>query len=78
MTNNCSLASLTVEVFKTNVTQATQAMALVTRIQTAFGFEHVNFDLEDCDRILRVEGFDIDPLAIILLLRSEGYLAEVL
>ena len=69
---------ITVEVFKTKVATPSQANALVAKIQTVFGFEQVNFDLEDCDRILRVEGPGIDASAIILFLQSQGCQAEIL
>jgi hypothetical protein len=68
-----------VEVFKTNVTSVRQARELVVMIESCFEVERVNFDLEDCDRILRIEvkdHFDIDSL--INLLRRIDVKAEVL
>lgn len=38
----------------------------------------INFDLEDCDRILRVEAESISYQTIIELLNKNGFLAEVL
>jgi hypothetical protein len=67
-----------VEVFKTNVLHQQDAEMLVTRLYQEFGYE-ANFDLQDCDKILRVKAFQmiIDSLVIELLV-SAGFIAEVL
>lgn len=44
-----------VEVFKTNVETGEQARQLVHLIHENFPYYTVNFDLEDCDKILRVK-----------------------
>jgi hypothetical protein len=43
-----------VEVFKTNITCPEKAMQLVEAIHQNFAAYTANFDLDDCDRILRV------------------------
>ena len=43
-----------VEVFKTNVADPERAKWLVDQIERNFANCKVNFDLDDCDRILRV------------------------
>jgi hypothetical protein len=43
-----------IEVFKTNINCAQQAGQLVEQIQRHFAGYKANFDLDDCDRILRV------------------------
>ena len=45
-----------VEVFKTNVYEPCQSIMLVRILYNYFPDHRINFDLEDCDRILRVEG----------------------
>ena len=68
-----------VEVFKTNVTNTHQARMLVGMIQDRFEGYKVNFDLDDCDHILRVESakmIEADPL--VNLLKDMGVKAEVL
>ena len=68
-----------VEVFKTNVTNNHQAQDLVDVIQYHFRDYKVNFDLDDCDHILRIEcnrEVAIDPM--ILFLSAMGVDAEVL
>ncbi|WP_347050625.1 hypothetical protein [Flavobacterium olei] len=48
-----------VEVFKTNVYKESQKEDVMAIIQTKFPDYKINFDLEDCDKILRVEGKDL-------------------
>lgn len=71
---------MTVEVFKTNVIEPDQAKMLVRRIQAAFGNYAANFDLDDCDKILRVEtkAPRIQVSALIAMLKDLGFSAEVL
>lgn len=44
-----------IEVFKTNVSTRAHARQLVQVIQQTFEGYSANFDLEDCDRILRIK-----------------------
>ncbi|MBP0904254.1 hypothetical protein ACFSKN_16285 [Mariniflexile gromovii] len=44
-----------VEVFKTNITKQKQAKQVLEKLKKAFPDYKINFDLEDCDNILRVE-----------------------
>jgi hypothetical protein len=69
-----------VEVFKTTVKDAFVAKKLIGQIHQHFEGYHANFDLEDCDRILRIKNPNgaICAHAIILLLERNGYAAEVL
>lgn len=69
-----------VEVFKTNVKDSDQARILIDEIQKTFDDYTVNFDLEDCDRILRVKssnGF-IQASRLVGMLKNFGFDAEVL
>ncbi len=68
-----------VEVFKTNVADPERAKWLVDQIERSFINCKVNFDLDDCDRILRVvfEG-KLQSDLLIDLLKNVGYKAEVL
>lgn len=67
-----------VEVFKTNVQRQKQARILEEALASQFPSIKINFDLEDCDKILRVEGKKLAPDKIIKLLHSNGYLCQVL
>lgn len=69
-----------IEVFKTNVKNPDHANMLLGHIHQTFQNYRANFDLEDCDKILRVacsSGF-IQPTCLINLLRDFGFYAEVL
>lgn len=69
-----------VEVFKTNVTTQEDASMLLQEIGKVFENHKVNFDLDDCDRILRVHSLHcaIDSKEYISLLKSFGFMAEIL
>jgi len=69
-----------IEVFKTNVNEEAQAKRLLRQIHITFQDYQANFDLEDCDRILRVKSLsgEVDPYFIIGILRKSGWNAEIL
>ena len=69
-----------VEVFKTDVLNRDYANMIVNQIHSAFNNYQANFDLEDCDHILRVKsgGSIIRSSCVIGLLLSLGCRAEVL
>ena len=68
-----------VEVFKTTVEDYDVAARLIAKLEGTFSDYAVNFDLEDCDRILRVQCENgVDPGFIIAMIRSNGFDAEVL
>lgn len=67
-----------VEVFKTNVWTDWDAEALVELLCRYFPGCKINFDLEDRDKILRVEGEDLLCDKIKVLVRENGFLCEAL
>ncbi len=67
-----------VEVFKTNVEEPKASKQIIRMLLEQFPFHKINFDLSDCDRILRVEGENISPDRIIELINSSGFCCEVL
>jgi hypothetical protein len=78
--NNIPEPDIMVEVFKTNVAESDHAKMLVAQIHRAFTHYSANFDLDDCDRILRVQSTSGYVMAgpVIDLLRDLGFYAEVL
>ena len=44
----------------------------------AFPSFRINFDLSDCDKVLRVEGDDIEAVRIMILVKESGFSCEVL
>jgi len=69
-----------VEVFKTDVTNCEDAKLLTAHIEKNFNGYTANFDLDDCDLILRVQYLDgpIKADQIIYLLDEFGFKAEIL
>ncbi|MBS1524054.1 MAG: hypothetical protein JST19_00305 [Bacteroidetes bacterium] len=67
-----------VEVFKTNVRGKRQARALLNILSDRFPLLRINFDLDDCDKILRVEGDAICQESITELVAENGYACDVL
>ncbi|TWI95098.1 hypothetical protein JN11_04527 [Mucilaginibacter frigoritolerans] len=67
-----------IEVFKTNVENSKQAAALLYLLQDQLPSAEINFDLEDCDNILRVKGNYFCPSNIIQTLADYGFECSVL
>lgn len=69
-----------VEVFSTNITTEITAKRISQRINEHYPDYQVHFDLEDCDRILRVEcvGQKIDVGGVIALVSENDFFAGVL
>ncbi|HYH56177.1 MAG TPA: hypothetical protein VD772_06160 [Anseongella sp.] len=69
-----------IEVFKTNVRDRAQAARLLRRIHRSFAGYEANFDLDDCDNILRVKCHAglVQPASLVRLLAGFGVRAEVL
>ena len=67
-----------VEVFKTNVEQIEHSEMLIDQIINQIPNGDINFDLEDCDKILRIEAESVSNQLIIEILHQNGYHAEVL
>lgn len=67
-----------VEVFKTNVQCLEDARRVLQKLAVHFPEHRINFDLTDCDNILRVEGENILPCTIISLLGDSAYECTVL
>ena len=67
-----------VEVFKTNVEEVFAANRLVVLLLKHFPKSKINFDLHDCDNILRVEGKDFIAEKIMQLVNENGFTCKVL
>ncbi|WP_336515017.1 hypothetical protein [Pollutibacter soli] len=69
-----------IEVFKTGVCQQREAERLINEITDLFPGYKANFDLDDCDHILRIESISrkIETEKVISLLNKTGYEAEIL
>ncbi|PTR00030.1 hypothetical protein C8P68_102861 [Mucilaginibacter yixingensis] len=68
----------TVEIFKTNVCEPRTGQRLIKKLLRHYPEARINFDLEDCDRVLRVEGRLLSSEQIAATLQNEGFECEVL
>jgi hypothetical protein len=62
-----------VEVFKTNIDEEKLAKKLTSKLLQHFPHCKINFDLQDCDNILRIEGQEIVAEKIIQVVNTHGY-----
>lgn len=67
-----------VEVFKTNVYDAETADEIARHLVGLIPGGRVSFDLEDCDKILRIENESINPDKIKTFLSEKGFNCEIL
>lgn len=67
-----------VEVFKTNVTEESKAVEIISILSCHLPACKINFDLQDCDNILRVKGDIVSCTQIIELVNSTGFVCSLL
>lgn len=68
-----------VEIFKTNVLEPPVAKALVRSLKRLLPGSRVNFDLEDCDNILRIEtSRPINTGIVTRLMQQNGFAVTIL
>jgi hypothetical protein len=67
-----------VEIFKTNVESRNESERMVQTLKKKFPLLKINFDLDDSDNILRVEGKNIFIEEIIREMNLKKYRCELL
>lgn len=67
-----------VVIFKTDVWEGNRAVYLIAKLKARFPACRINFDLDDCDRVLRIEGEQLQVDSIRALLDEEGCCCEEL
>ena len=67
-----------VEIFKTNIQKKEEAVLILEKLNRCFPGCVINFDLEDCDKVLRIEGHQFSPGEIIEILSENNYQCEIL
>ena len=67
-----------VEVFKTNVNKHHEAQQLIAVLSSHFPQSKINFDLEDCDKVLRMEGEGVIVDQVVQLMQQNGFCCEEL
>jgi hypothetical protein len=71
-------ATNVIQVFKTDVLEQEHADMLCELVQSELIVQRANFDLQDCDRILRVESIVKIDEKVIALLSLHGFTCEEL
>ena len=72
------LTVMEVLVFKTNLRYKTQINAVTPHINNLQGIARWNVDLDDSDKILRIESIDLSPRSVEATLQRAGYFCEEL
>jgi hypothetical protein len=67
-----------VEVFKTNVKKINEAKKLIDDLRQFFPGSKINFDLQDRDKVLRIDGYNNISAEVIHALTSKGFVCEEL
>ena len=76
--NNSNLLIM-IEVYKTNVRTKTQSKKVMKLLKKTFSESNINFDLQDCDKILRVKGIThSNTKKVINYLIQLGFKCEIL
>ncbi len=71
-------SSTVVEVFKTNVRNKRTAKMIILDLAQLVPNAKINFDLDDCDRILRIECHHLIVGDVIEIVKLKGFSCEVL
>ncbi len=67
-----------IEVFKTNVSNPQQAEELIGLLRYLLPGSSINFDLEDCDKVLRIDYETVDPAHVTGILAGRGFECSVM
>jgi len=67
-----------IEVFATNIVAVQMAEQVREKMQYSFPGTRINFDIDDCDHILRIEGRSFCVTEILQWLKCQGVMARLL
>lgn len=67
-----------IEIFKTNITEVNEAKIITQKLLEYHPLSKIDFDLEDCDKTLRIESRFIDISKVIRILNENDFLCEIL
>ncbi|MES2591584.1 MAG: hypothetical protein V4608_06845 [Bacteroidota bacterium] len=67
-----------VEIFKTDIADTANADLIVGHLMKFFPSAKINVDVEDCDKVLRIEDNSISITEVIQLTKDVGCVCEVI
>lgn len=67
-----------IEVFKTDITNKTTAKAIIKALKQSFPTSNFNFDLNDCDKILRITSNQNIASQVVEIISSQGFRCDIL
>lgn len=67
-----------IEVFKTDIKNKAKANTIIKALKLCFPASDFNFDLNDCDKILRIDSNQNITSGVVEVLNSQGFICEVL
>jgi len=67
---------INVEIFKTNIQQKSEADDVYKRLSGFMPDAKINFDLDDCDKILRIEDLMIDLVSVVSIVEDLGFICK--
>ena len=67
-----------IEVFKTNILTKKKAKLISSLLSKTYPSLKINFDLSDCDKVLRVKGDHTEISGIMILVKKYGFTCELL
>lgn len=62
-----------IELFKTNVTDTNAKECVIRLLEQFFPGCQVTLDMHDCDKVLRLEGLNVQPETVKQLVRDKGF-----
>jgi hypothetical protein len=67
-----------IEIYKTNIDNEREIAIVLDLLRVQYHHAKINFDLDDCDRILRIKGRNVCSLNVIKLLTENGFECSLL
>jgi len=67
-----------IKIFKTSIKKPSEAREVMQILSVRFPQSKVSFDLEDCDKILRIENDRLQTKTVVRLLKSRKHFCEEL
>ena len=62
-----------IELFKTNVNDVSAKDCVIRLLEQFFPGCRITIDMHDCDKVLRLEGINVQPETVKQLVREKGY-----